>query len=316
MSLNEIFSLKKRKSLTPFRDKKMELNLLALSPDGAFLGVTHQEGEVAIFETRTHKRLYREQSPIEDSGVNWTIFMFRDWFSWGMCVGEHTGRPLPGRTLPEVSFLPKYKQMLGPGPGGDAMLRRENTNCPISLCGASKERPFVSFPREEYWSARGAWSEACRRGVFTEEHWLDGSDFLGAKISVVNAAGERLHQWQLDDGNIASAGEDYAAAIDPKGRWIAAGGSSFEGIKVWNLRTQELQRCQHQGNIFSLCASPEGRLVVGVTGQQAIIWEIGRADPVHVIPVKTGNCYSVAWREGALYLLTKTKILFWEYDPK
>jgi hypothetical protein len=314
MSFEEIFSLKNRLSLTPFRDKKIELNVLTLSPDETFLGVTHQEGEVAIFDTRTHKRVHREQSPIENSGSNWTVFLFQDWFSWGMIFGQHTGRALPGRALPDVSFLHKYKEMHGIGPGGRAMLQNGSTNCPMYLCEGETANIFLTFPPDEYWSVRGSWSEPCQRGVFLEELWIDGNDFIRAQVSVVNAKGVRLHTWELNDGNQSKAGEHYCATIDPKGSWVAAGGTEFKGIKVWDLTTKTMRRYTADDDIFSLGASPDGRFVVGVTGRAAILWEIGKEKPVHKIIVKTGNCYSVAWSKDALYVLTKTKILFWKVD--
>jgi hypothetical protein len=91
----------------------------------------------------------------------------------------------------------------------------------------------------------------------------------------------------------------FSVAVSPDGRWLAAGGWNFDGIRVWDLRRRRLERILRPVNpphaaVFVAGFSPDGRWLVscaGTANNPYHFWRVGTwdSDPDRRIDQKLGG---------------------------
>jgi WD40 repeat protein len=94
-------------------------------------------------------------------------------------------------------------------------------------------------------------------------------------------------------------------AIDPAGRWVAAGSSAAgKGVRVWDLKTRELVKELGSDNAC-LAFSPDGHWLVTSTRDEYHFWVAGSWEPGHTISSVRGLSNPLAFTpDGSLLAIT------------
>jgi len=129
-------------------------------------------------------------------------------------------------------------------------------------------------------------NEWTRAAWLPDHRTLAFADNPGARILLVDSS--HPHPAWSRAAALDAGGNHYmfTVAVSPDGRWLAAGGWSFAGIRVWDLRQRRLvhnwrPRNRSGAEVFLAGFSPDGRWLISCAGpEQAVyhFWRVGTWD--------------------------------------
>jgi WD40 repeat protein/tetratricopeptide (TPR) repeat protein len=186
-----------------------------------------------------------------------------------------------GQSLISAGKRGLYRWPIRPDPGRGADALRVG---PPELLREAEEWDAVEWNR-------AAW--------LPDHRMLAFADNPGARILLVDSS--HPHPAWRRAAALDAGGNHFmfSVAVSPDGRWLAAGGWNFDGIRVWDLRRRRLERILRPVNpthavIFVAGFSPDGRWLISCAGtgnNPCHFWGVGTwdSDPDRRIEQKLGG---------------------------
>lgn len=115
----------------------------------------------------------------------------------------------------------------------------------------------------------------------------------------------------------------YVHCVDfsPDGRLVAAGGWSM--ARVWDVfRGEEVATIEARGFVYALSFAPQGNLLLGLSGGEVVLYDVGKHEPVWERKLHGGAVWGVATspdgklaasggaEKGLLFRLADAEVLF------